>query len=346
MRIGHIELEKRRKCLVIGEVGLAHEGSLGMAHSFIDAIASAGGDAVKFQTHFAEAEGTVREQFRVNVFPQDATRSDYWRRTAFTEDQWRGLKNHAEEKGLLFLSSPFSILAFEMLDRLGIEAWKVSSGDISNYPLLDKMCLSGKPLMISTGMSPWAEIDSCVDFLRTKKTEFLIFQCNNTYPCPPEALGLNVISELEERYTVPVGLSDHSARSCSGIAAFSLGAVALEVHVTLSPYAFGPDVKASLDINTFSDLCSSIRFLEKSFSSPVNKDEQAEKMDLMRKLFMKGIVATDSLEKGRVLKLSDMAFKKPLEGIPASNAFSIIGRILSRAKEKDNPIFWEDLENE
>src|SRR6266550_9312706 len=123
---------KPNGCLIIGEVAQAHDGSLGMAHAFIDAISAAGADAVKFQTHIASAESTQSEPWRVKFSPQDQTRYEYWKRMEFTEDQWHGLAGHAKEKGLLFLSSPFSFEAIELLKRVGVPAWKVGSGEIGN----------------------------------------------------------------------------------------------------------------------------------------------------------------------------------------------------------------------
>jgi N,N'-diacetyllegionaminate synthase len=125
-------------CLIIGEVAQAHDGSLGMAHAFIDAIANAGADAVKFQTHIAKAESTPAEPWRVKFSQQDATRMDYWRRMEFTGEQWSGLKRHAEERGLLFISSPFSVEAADLLDRLDIKLWKIASGEVNNQPLFDR----------------------------------------------------------------------------------------------------------------------------------------------------------------------------------------------------------------
>src|SRR5687768_14055111 len=124
------------RCLIIAEVGLAHDGSLGLAHAFIDEVARGGADAVKFQTHIAAAESTPAEPFRVTFSRQDATRYDYWKRMEFTEAQWRGLADHAIERGLLFLSSPFSIEAVELLTRVGMPMWKIPSGEVGNRPLL------------------------------------------------------------------------------------------------------------------------------------------------------------------------------------------------------------------
>jgi len=138
------------RCFIIGEIAQAHDGSLGMAHAYIDAIARAGADAVKFQTHIADAESSPQEPWRVKFSRQDATRFDYWKRMEFTREQWVGLKEHAEEKGLVFLSSPFSLQAAELLDALGMVAWKVASGEINNHALLDRMAATSKPVLLSS----------------------------------------------------------------------------------------------------------------------------------------------------------------------------------------------------
>src|SRR5438094_2671899 len=150
------------RCLIVGEVAQAHDGSLGIAHAFIDAIAAAGADAVKFQTHLAHAESTPAEPWRVRFSMQDDSRYAYWRRMEFTEEQWCGLRAHAIDRGLLFLSSPFSLEAVELLMRVGVAAWKIASGEIANGSMLDRMTESGLPIMLSTGMSRLDEIDTAV----------------------------------------------------------------------------------------------------------------------------------------------------------------------------------------
>src|SRR4029450_2976076 len=127
------------RCLIIGEVALTHDGSLGLAHAFVDAIANAGADAVKFQTHIATAESTPSEPFRVAFSRQDATRFDFWRRLEFTEQQWRDLANHAGERELLFISSPFSMEAADLLTRINMPMWKIASGEVGNLPMLDRI---------------------------------------------------------------------------------------------------------------------------------------------------------------------------------------------------------------
>jgi len=159
------------RCLVIGEVALTHDGSLGVAHAFVDAIANAGADAVKFQTHIAAAESTPSEPFRVKFSRQDKTRYDYWKRMEFTQEGWRGLADHARERGMLFLSSPFSIQAVEVLDRIGMPLWKIASGETSNAALLERILDTGKPVLLSTGMSPIEEVDEAVARVRARNVD-------------------------------------------------------------------------------------------------------------------------------------------------------------------------------
>ena len=179
------------KCFVIAEVAQAHDGSLGTAHAYIDAIARAGADAVKFQTHIADAESSLEEPWRVRFSPQDDTRYAYWKRMEFTEPQWQGLKQHAEERGLTFLSSPFSLEAVQLLSRIGVSIWKVASGEVSNALLLNALLATKHPIVCSTGMSPWSELDALVAHVRQAGAPLTLLQCTSAYPCPPERVGLN-----------------------------------------------------------------------------------------------------------------------------------------------------------
>src|SRR3546814_16033467 len=139
-------------CTIVGEVAQAHDGSLGAAHAYIDAIAAAGADAVKFQTHIAAAESTAAEPWRKRFSPQDDTRLDYWRRMEFTEPQWEGLRRHAEETGLLFLSSPFSMVAFELLRRVRVTAWTLASGRFTTVAFITAAAPTRQPVTPSTGV--------------------------------------------------------------------------------------------------------------------------------------------------------------------------------------------------
>ncbi len=334
-------------CLVIGEVAQAHDGSLGTAHAFIDAIAAAGADAVKFQTHIAAAESTPGEPWRVRFSPQDATRYEYWKRMEFTAEQWAGLARHAEERGLLFLSSPFSVEAVRLLDRLGMKAWKVASGEVSNPVLFDALLETGKPtrpILLSTGMSPLSEIDEAVRRVQDHHLPLAVLQCTTAYPCPPEKLGLNLIAAFRERWGCAVGLSDHSGTIYPGLAAVTLGAEVLEVHVTLSREAFGPDVPASLTTAELRQLAEGVRFLERALAHPVDKDGMAGEMEPLRRMFTKSVVARDDLPAGTVLTAEHLTAKKPGGGIPAARMAEVVGRRLTRAVLADEPLRVEDLE--
>lgn len=341
--IGNHQLGDGSPCLVVAEVAQAHDGSLGMAHAFIDAIANAGADAVKFQTHIAAAESTPGEPWRIKFSPQDATRYEYWRRMEFTEEQWHGLKKHADERGLKFLSSPFSLEAVELLTRVGVAAWKVASGEVSNTPMFDRMAATGLPVLLSTGMSPLSEIDAAVERVKAKGLPLTVLQCTSMYPTPPEKIGLNMIPFFRERYDCGVGLSDHSGTIYAGLAAASLGIDVLEVHVTLSREMFGPDVPASVTTVELRQLVEGVRFIEKMMASPVDKDAMAHELAPMRDLFIKSVVARVDLPAGTVLQEEHLTVKKPGTGIPAMRLPELIGRRLARAVQADEMLREDDL---
>ncbi len=333
-----------RPCLVVGEVAQAHDGSLGLAHAFIDAIAAAGADAVKFQTHIAAAESTASEPWRVRFSHQDPSRYDYWKRMEFSEEQWQGLARHAAECRLIFLASPFSGAAVELLQRVGVPAWKIGSGEVATTPLLEQVAATGKPVLLSSGLSGWSELDAAVAIVRRHGAPLGVFQCTTSYPCPPEKVGLNVFAEMRARYACPVGLSDHSATIYAGLAAATLGANMIEVHVTLSREAFGPDVAASLTTAELRQLVDGVRFIETALASPVDKGLASDELAEMRRIFGKSVVAARDLPIGHVLCRDDIAFKKPGTGMPASGVASLLGRRLRRAVHADELLSLGDLE--
>lgn len=331
-------------CLVIGEVAQSHDGSLGMAHAFIDAIAKAGADAVKFQTHIAAAESTPAEPWRVKFSYQDQTRYEYWKRMEFTEEQWAGLKSHAEDRGLIFLSSAFSLDAARLLERLGVQAWKVASGETSTYALTEFYTATRKPILLSTGMSPLSEIDAAVDFIRGRNVPVAVMQCTTAYPCPPEKVGLNNLPFFQERYQCPVGLSDHSAVIFPGLAGAALGMHLLEVHVTLSPEMFGPDVPASLTTDELALQIKGIRYTETMLANPVNKDEIAKELQPLRELFTKSLFYSADLPAGTVLHDEHIVIKKPGTGLRADRLPELLGKTLKINVIADAFVREDDLE--
>jgi len=331
-------------CVVIGEVAQAHDGSLGMAHAFIDAIADAGADAVKFQTHIAAAESTPAEPWRVRFSPQDATRYDYWKRMEFSEEGWRGLRAHADDRGLWFLSSPFSRAAVDLLDRVGVAAWKVASGETGSGELLETILATGRPVILSTGMSGWPEIDAAVAKVRGRGVPLALLQCTSAYPCPPEKIGLNVLELYRQRYGVPAGLSDHSGKIFPGLAAATLGADVVEVHVAFSRRMFGPDVPVSLVPEELALLVEGIRFIETMRAHPVDKDAAAREAAPLRGLFTKSVVAGRDLPAGTILTREVLAVKKPGSGIPAARLPELVGARLVRDVRADELLAPADLE--
>ena len=315
-----------------------------MAHAFIDAIANCGADAVKFQTHIAAAESTAEEPWRTRFTNQDETRLDYWRRMEFAEAQWLELKEHALERELLFLSSPFSHEALDLLDRVGVAAWKVASGETNNHALIDAMAETGRPIILSTGMSTLSEIDKIVDRVGGHGVPLAVLQCTSAYPCPPERVGLNLIAEFRERYGCAIGLSDHSATIYPGLAAAAEGIDVLEVHLTLSREMFGPDVAASVTPDQLRQLVEGIRFIETMRAHPLDKQELSASVQSLRDIFTKSVMARSDLSAGTVLAAHHLAAKKPGTGIPANELPRLIGRRLKRDVGFDHPLSHDDLE--
>ena len=174
----------------IAEIGQAHEGSLGIAHSYIDALSGTGINIIKWQTHIAEAESSVYEPFRVQFSHEDNSRFDYWKRMEFTKDQWKGLKDHCEDVGLQFMSSPFSLKAVDLLEEINVHAYKIGSGEVSNFLMLEKIAKTKKPIYLSSGMSSFYELDETIKFLNDYGNELSIMQCTTSYPTIARTMGI------------------------------------------------------------------------------------------------------------------------------------------------------------
>lgn len=335
LRMAEKSVGPGQPCFVIAEIAQAHDGSLGMAHSFIDAAADARVDAIKFQTHIAAEESTRDEPWRVKFSKQDESRYEYWQRMEFTAEQWAGLARHAAERGLVFLSSAFSIAAVELLQKLEMPAWKIASGETTTGPLLDAMLATGKPMLVSTGMSPWPEIEAMADAVRRAGNPLAFFQCTSKYPTSPGDVGLNVIEELRTRFGVPVGLSDHSGTPFPGLAAMARGADLLEVHAIFDRRMFGPDSKVSLTFDELAMVCRARDAFHAMDSSPVDKDRMAEQLSGMRAIFTKSVALHADQPAGTVLTREMLTTKKPGTGIPAARMAEVVGRRLKRDVRAD-----------
>jgi N,N'-diacetyllegionaminate synthase len=316
--------------MVIAEVAQAHDGSLGMAHAFIDALKETGVDVVKFQTHIAEAESSAFEPFRIQFSYQDANRYDYWKRIGFTSEQWQGLKQHCEEAGMEFMSSPFSIAAVNLLEQIGVKRYKIGSGEVTNSLLLRRIAQTHKPVMLSSGMSSWQELDDAVALLKTSSNEVAVFQCTTAYPTTPEQWGLGLIKKIKERFHLPVGFSDHSGEVFAPLAATALGAEIIEFHVAFHREQFGPDTKASIPITNVRKLVEGIRQIRSSLSHDLEKEVDSENLRL-KTIFGKSLATNKHLQPGHVLDFEDLEAKKPGDrGIPASEYKNVIGKTINK----------------
>lgn len=337
-------MNKERPIYTIAEIGQAHDGSLGILHSYIDAIAATGVDAIKFQTHIAEAESSTLEPFRVNFSYEDATRYDYWKRMSFSKEQWVGIKQHCEEKGLEFLSSPFSLKAVDLLEEIGVRKYKIGSGEVNNFLMLEKIARTKKPIILSSGMSSFAELDAAIAFLKPYGNAISLLQCTTSYPTPPEKIGLNVISALKQRYPgIPIGLSEHSGQVATGLAAYTLGAEILEFHAVFDRRLFGPDAKSSLEIDEIKSLVDQLRFLQKAFLNPIDKNDLSPYLDL-KQIFEKSLAINKDLPAGHVITFADLEAKKPANaGLPARDFKAVLGKILGQEKKAYEFLKEEDL---
>lgn len=329
---------------IIAEIAQAHDGSLGILHSYIDALAQAGVDVVKFQTHIAEAESSAHEPFRVNFSYEDATRYDYWERMGFTEEQWTGIKAHCDEAGVEFMSSCFSQAAVDMMERVGMARYKIGSGEVTNFLLLEKIARTGKPIILSSGMSSLAELDAAVEFLRPFGNDLSVLQCTTAYPTPVERVGLNVLQVLRERYPdLKVGLSEHTALVETGIAAAALGADILEFHAVFDRRMFGPDAKSSLTIDEVTQLVSAVRNVTTMLAHPVDKTDNRQYQNL-KAIFEKSLAVSRDLPAGHTLTFDDLEAKKPAgHGIAASDFRRVVGHRLGRDLRRYDFLLEEDL---
>jgi N,N'-diacetyllegionaminate synthase len=344
IKIGTRNVGPGHPCFIVAEVAQAHEGSLEKAHAYIDVVAKTGVDAVKFQTHIASEESTPSEPWRVKFTNQFATRYDYWKHMEFSESAWRELAAHAHACGLIFLSSPFSVAAVDLLDRVGMPAWKIGAGEITSQDVLDRVIATGRPVLLSNGMCTWSELDETVRWLRKGQVPFAIYQCTTAYPCPPEQIGLNILQELADRYGCPVGLSDHSGTIYAGLAAVALGAHALEIHVKLTEKDQGPDAAASLIPAKLERLVNGVRFIEQARENPVDKDAMVESLGDLRQTFRKKMVTCKSLHPGHVLVREDIVFKKGGPGLGADQLPLMLGKVVKQAVKADEVMKEEHFE--
>jgi N,N'-diacetyllegionaminate synthase len=326
---------------VIAEIGSVHDGSFGNAQKLIELAAQVGADVAKFQTHIAAAE-TLRNAPMPPYFKGEP-RYEYFERTGFREDQWAVLKAHCEAQGIGFISSPFSIEAVHLLEKLGMSVYKIPSGEVTNLPYLDEIARTGKPVILSSGMSSWEELDEAVNTVTRHHDQLSILQCTSEYPVPYEQVGLNVMVEMKARYGFPVGLSDHTLTPFAAYAAVTMGATIIEKHLTFSRQMYGSDARTALEPAEFKTMVEGIRAIETMLANPVDK-AQVERYQTMKETFEKSLVAAVDIPAGAVLTAEMIAFKKPGTGLPPKALPDVIGKVARRALPADSLLTLQDIE--
>jgi N-acetylneuraminate synthase len=325
---------------LIAEIGSVHDGSFGNALKLVELAAASGADIVKFQTHVADAE-TLPDAPMPPYF-RGEPRRDYFRRTGFSQDQWRQIADHCAKTGVRFLSSPFALEAVEILEEAGIGAYKVASGEVTNIPLLERIAATGKPILISSGMSNWAELEQAVSAC-SSSADIVVMQCATFYPCPPERIGLNVIGEIRDRFHLPVGFSDHTAGAAAAAAAVALGATCVEKHLTFSKRMYGSDAPNAMEPEPFAAMAAGLREVWVAMDHAVDKDDISPYRE-MKRVFEKSIVTARAISAGQKLTVGDLAYKKPGDGISAARYNEIVGRVTRRDLRPNQKLTMDDLQ--
>ena len=342
IRIGDRDIGDGKPVFIIAEIGVNHNGSVERAKKLIDASAEAGADAVKFQKRSLPDvyqgeildDPNLGEQAFQYMIP-------LLRDFELSKEAYDELLRYTEEKGMMFLCTPFDPESRRFLGELGIPAYKVGSCDMTNLLLLEDIANTGKPMAVSVGMSTQDEVDTTVRFLKDRKAQFMLLHCNSTYPAPFEDLNLRFIETLKKRYDVPVGYSGHERGTAMSIAAVSLGACAVERHITLDRNMEGPDHAASLEPDEFITLVRDIRYVEMALGSGQKVFNRGEILN--REVLAKSLVAATAISKGTTITKDMLMAKSPGKGLSPQRLFELVGRAANRDIHQDEAFVEEDI---
>lgn len=346
IRIADKEIGPGRPVFIIAEVGVNHNGDLFQAKKLVDAAIRSGADAVKFQTFKADLLVTHtgrKAKYQSDNEKKEGTQQEMLRRVELSYEDFAQLHSYCDERGIIFLSTPFEQGSAKFLFELNVPAFKVSSSDLSNIPFLRTIGEYGKPVILSSGMSTMAEIKDAIDMvIATGNEEIALLHCVSNYPTRPADLNLRVITTLKERIHKPIGFSDHSMGTYAAVAAVALGATIIEKHITLDQNAQGPDHKASLNPEEFKELVTAIRSTELALGSGEKflSDEEVENRAVARK----SLVASVQIDKGSIIEPRMIEIKRPGTGIPPKFLDQVVGKRVTRDIDPDEVLMWEDLE--
>lgn len=337
IKIGNKWIGEGCPCFVIAEAGINHNGDIKKALAMVEEAAKCGADAIKFQTHLPEKE-MLKDSFTAGYVGDSLF--DLLKKLELSKKDHVRLKKYAKKKGILFLSTPFSREAADLLEKIGVSGYKTGSGEMTNLPLLEHIAKKRKPMIISTGMSTFKEIQETVNFVRKLNNNLIILHCTSSYPAKYEDINLRVIEKLRKEFKLPVGLSDHSIGIYTALAAVSLGACVLEKHFTISRKWPGPDQKASIEPSELKELVFGVRAIEKALGSEkkIARDELP-----VKKMARESIVSLIDIPKGTIIKKDMVWVKRPGTGIPAKHLNKVINLKAKKNIKADQLIKWSDL---
>jgi N,N'-diacetyllegionaminate synthase len=315
-------------CFVIAEAGVNHNGSMDLARKLIDTAAEAGAHAVKFQTFSTEAlvtESAPKADYQERILGKSESQFAMLKQLELDRDNHFALQSYAQERGLIFLSTPFDDGSVDLLVELDVPAFKVSSGDLTNLPLLEKMARTGRPMIVSTGMGTLAEVEEAVAAIRASgNPPLVLLQCVSRYPADPATTNLRAMATMEARFGVPVGYSDHTLGIEISLAAVALGACVVEKHLTLDCTLPGPDHQASLDPTGFVALMRGVHAVESSLGD--GRKEPTTDEALTAAVARKSVVSACDIAAGESLTDAALTIKRPGNGFPPARRQSLIGR--------------------
>lgn len=345
IKIGVRAVGDGQPIFIIAEAGVNHNGDMTLARKLIDAAADAGADAVKFQTFTPEelvSEMAPQAAYQVTNTGKEESQISMLRGLVLPHREHGALKKYAEEKGLVFLSTPFSIPDADFLEKLDIVAYKIPSGELTNLPFLAHIAKKGKPVILSTGMGTLEEVHEAVDVLKKNgASEIALFHCTSEYPAPPADINLRAMQTLANEFGLPTGLSDHSEGICVAIAAAALGAQLIEKHFTLDRSLPGPDHKASLEPAELKEMIRCIRVVEQALGSPLKKPTKGE-IDTAR-VARKSVVARRDIAAGTRVTGEDIYIVRPGTGIQPKHFYEIVGKTTKQVIPRGTPLQWNML---
>ncbi|MHA2225653.1 MAG: N-acetylneuraminate synthase [Candidatus Hodarchaeales archaeon] len=331
------------RTFIIAEGGVNHNGDIDLAKNLIDEAVNSQADAIKFQTFIAEelvTEYAPKAEYQEKITGKNESQLEMIKKLELSFEAFQELKNYSDNKGILFLSTPFDLQSVEFLSKLKVAAYKVGSGDMDNILLLERIIMENKPVLLSTGMATFDEITEIFKFLQKEEvSKLLLFHCVTDYPAPFDVLNLQIISTLKKKFKIPIGYSDHSIGIVVPQLAVAAGAKAIEKHFTLNKSLPGPDHKASLEPEELKEMVEAIRFTEQVLGSSEKEISEVEKKN--RLVARKSIVATKDIPKGSILSKEDLGVKRPGDGLAPKYIHQLIGKKTKRQIDKDMQIHWE-----